>query len=131
MRNGAGKSPAVRILATLPRPDADQASVLGLDVARRAEEVRAAIGLADLGGPLAQFDGQRGAPPQHRVSGLVGRFRDDRPPGGQRPVGAVDLLGSGFRMGAGEDHRADPGRFTSVTVMSRSRRTMRLRLPVG
>jgi daunorubicin resistance ABC transporter ATP-binding subunit len=44
--NGAGKTTAVRILATVLAPDAGQASVLGLDVARRAEEVRAVIGLA-------------------------------------------------------------------------------------
>jgi ABC-type multidrug transport system ATPase subunit len=44
--NGAGKTTAVRILATVLAPDAGQASVLGLDVVRRAEEVRAVIGLA-------------------------------------------------------------------------------------
>jgi ABC-2 type transport system ATP-binding protein len=44
--NGAGKTTAVRILATVVAPDAGQASVLGLDVVRRAEEVRAVIGLA-------------------------------------------------------------------------------------
>jgi ABC-2 type transport system ATP-binding protein len=44
--NGAGKTTAVRILTTILEPDAGQASVLGLDVVRHAEEVRAAIGLA-------------------------------------------------------------------------------------
>jgi daunorubicin resistance ABC transporter ATP-binding subunit len=44
--NGAGKTTAVRILTTVLEPDAGQASVLGLDVVRHAEEVRAAIGLA-------------------------------------------------------------------------------------
>ena len=44
--NGAGKTTAVRILATILAPDAGQASVLGLDVVRHSEEVRAAIGLA-------------------------------------------------------------------------------------
>ena len=44
--NGAGKTTAVRILTTILEPDAGQASVLGLDVVRQAEEVRAAIGLA-------------------------------------------------------------------------------------
>jgi ABC-2 type transport system ATP-binding protein len=44
--NGAGKTTAVRILATILDPDAGQASVLGLDVVRSAEEVRAVIGLA-------------------------------------------------------------------------------------
>ena len=37
--NGAGKTTAVRILATIQAPDAGQASVLGLDVVRHAQEV--------------------------------------------------------------------------------------------
>jgi ABC-2 type transport system ATP-binding protein len=44
--NGAGKTTAVRILTTILVPDAGQASVLGLDVVRDAQQVRAAIGLA-------------------------------------------------------------------------------------
>ena len=44
--NGAGKTTAVRILTTILPPDAGQASVLGLDVVRNAQDVRAAIGLA-------------------------------------------------------------------------------------
>jgi daunorubicin resistance ABC transporter ATP-binding subunit len=44
--NGAGKTTAVRILTTILAPDAGQATVLGLDVVRQAEDVRAVIGLA-------------------------------------------------------------------------------------
>ena len=44
--NGAGKTTAVRILATLLRPDGGKAEVDGLDVVRRAVEVRYKIGLA-------------------------------------------------------------------------------------
>jgi ABC-type multidrug transport system ATPase subunit len=44
--NGAGKTTAVRILTTILEPDEGQATVLGLDVARQAEDVRAVIGLA-------------------------------------------------------------------------------------
>jgi daunorubicin resistance ABC transporter ATP-binding subunit len=44
--NGAGKTTAVRILTTILQPDAGQATVLGLDVVRQAEKVRAVIGLA-------------------------------------------------------------------------------------
>src|SRR5512132_842060 len=43
--NGAGKTTAVRVLATLLRPDAGQARVLGADVVRQAGEVRRRIGL--------------------------------------------------------------------------------------
>ncbi|MEV0679171.1 ATP-binding cassette domain-containing protein [Actinosynnema sp. NPDC050436] len=43
--NGAGKTTAVRILATLLRPDAGRATVGGLDVVRDAARVRRMIGL--------------------------------------------------------------------------------------
>ncbi|WP_232663263.1 ATP-binding cassette domain-containing protein [Pseudonocardia sp. TRM90224] len=43
--NGAGKTTTVRVLATLLRPDAGQATVCGLDVVRRANDVRKLIGL--------------------------------------------------------------------------------------
>jgi ABC-2 type transport system ATP-binding protein len=44
--NGAGKTTTVRILATLLRPDSGTATVAGLDVVRRAEDVRRLIGLS-------------------------------------------------------------------------------------
>jgi oleandomycin transport system ATP-binding protein len=43
--NGAGKTTAVRILATLLRPDAGHARVGGYDVVRQADRVRELIGL--------------------------------------------------------------------------------------
>src|SRR5215468_10384560 len=43
--NGAGKTTAVRILATLLRPDAGRATVGGFDVQRQADRVRSLIGL--------------------------------------------------------------------------------------
>jgi ABC-2 type transport system ATP-binding protein len=52
--NGAGKTTAVRVLTTILGPDAGRASVLGLDVAREPERVRARIGLA---GQFAAVDG--------------------------------------------------------------------------
>jgi len=52
--NGAGKTTAVRVLTTLLPPDGGRASVLGLDVARNPEKVRARIGLA---GQYAAVDG--------------------------------------------------------------------------
>ena len=44
--NGAGKTTAMRILATLTRPDAGRAVVAGYDVVRQPRQVRASIGLA-------------------------------------------------------------------------------------
>lgn len=44
--NGAGKTTAVRILATILRPDAGRAEVLGHDVVRDPQSVRFLIGLA-------------------------------------------------------------------------------------
>jgi oleandomycin transport system ATP-binding protein len=43
--NGAGKTTAVRVLATLLRPDGGRAMVGGYDVVRQADQVRALIGL--------------------------------------------------------------------------------------
>jgi len=43
--NGAGKTTAVRVLATLIRPDAGRATVGGYDVVRQAHQVRRLIGL--------------------------------------------------------------------------------------
>jgi ABC-2 type transport system ATP-binding protein len=44
--NGAGKTTFVRILATLLKPDAGTARVVGLDVVKQATELRERIGLA-------------------------------------------------------------------------------------
>ena len=44
--NGAGKTTCVRMLTTILRPDAGRATVLGVDVAKRPQEVRRSIGLA-------------------------------------------------------------------------------------
>ncbi|HEY5988991.1 MAG TPA: ATP-binding cassette domain-containing protein, partial [Streptosporangiaceae bacterium] len=43
--NGAGKTTAVRVLATLLRPDGGTARVAGYDVVREAHQVRQLIGL--------------------------------------------------------------------------------------
>ena len=44
--NGAGKTTTVRILATLLRPDAGRATVVGCDVVRDAQHLRSMIGLS-------------------------------------------------------------------------------------
>src|SRR5687768_13281773 len=51
--NGAGKTTTIRILATLLRPDAGEARVLGHDIERDADAVRGAISLT---GQLASVD---------------------------------------------------------------------------
>jgi ABC-2 type transport system ATP-binding protein len=43
--NGAGKSTTVKILSTLSKPDSGSATVAGIDVARKPDRVRTAIGL--------------------------------------------------------------------------------------
>ena len=51
--NGAGKTTTIRMLATLLRPDAGSARVLGRDIVSEADEVR---GLVSLTGQLASVD---------------------------------------------------------------------------
>ncbi len=51
--NGAGKTTTIRMLATLLRPDAGSARVLGYDIVSEADEVR---GLVSLTGQLASLD---------------------------------------------------------------------------
>jgi oleandomycin transport system ATP-binding protein len=85
--NGAGKTTAVRILATLLRPDAGQATVCGFDVLRDAHQVRQLIGLT---GQYASVDeglsghnnlimigrllGLARAEAKARAAGLLSRF---------------------------------------------------------
>src|ERR671916_1035900 len=85
--NGAGKTTVVRMLATLLRPDAGSARVLGHDVAHDAAAVRSAVGLTgqyasvdeDLTGTenllmLARLYGFRGSSARRRIEGLLEAF---------------------------------------------------------
>ena len=85
--NGAGKTTAVRVLATLLRPDSGRARVLGADVVRQAGDVRRLIGLTGqyaalddylTGGANLVMIGQLGrlSRPQarHRAGELLARF---------------------------------------------------------
>jgi len=73
--NGAGKTTAVRILATLTRPDAGTARVAGHDVVRERHRVRAAISLT---GQYAAVDElQTGAENLRMMARLSGLSRRD------------------------------------------------------
>jgi ABC-2 type transport system ATP-binding protein len=85
--NGAGKTTLVRILSTLSRPDAGQASVLGFDVAAQPLDVRRSISLT---GQFAAVD--------EILTGrenlvLVGRLRHLPDPGA-----VADALLARFRL---------------------------------
>ena len=71
--NGAGKTTAVRILATLLRPDGGQARVCGYDVGRQAHQVRQLIGLT---GQYASVDeGLSGVNNLIMIGRLLGQSR--------------------------------------------------------
>ena len=73
--NGAGKTTAVRVLATLTRPDSGTARVCGLDVVREAHQVRQLIGLT---GQYAGVDaGLTGSENLLMIGRLLGRPRTE------------------------------------------------------
>ena len=73
--NGAGKTTAVRILATLLRPDSGQVSVCGYDVLRDAHQVRQLIGLT--GQYAAVDEGLSGTNNLIMIGRLLGMPRAD------------------------------------------------------
>jgi oleandomycin transport system ATP-binding protein len=95
--NGAGKTTAVRVLATLLRPDAGTARVGGFDVLREPARVRRIIGLT---GQYASVDedltGRENLVLIGRLLDLTGRAAKAR---------AADLLDS-FDLGAAADRTA-------------------------
>jgi len=68
--NGAGKTTAVRVLATLLKPDAGRAEVCGYDVTKDAVKVRAKIGLT---GQYASVDEELTG---HENLMMIGRLLD-------------------------------------------------------
>ncbi len=77
--NGAGKSTAVKVLTTLTRPDAGEARVAGLDVVRRAAEVRRIIGVvAQQSGCDRSATGRENLRLQGRMYGMRGRALEER-----------------------------------------------------
>src|SRR5436305_7784593 len=79
--NGAGKTTAIRILATLLRPDGGQATIFGADVVRDARRVRAAIGVTGqfsaVHGILTGPETLRKVGRLHRLSGRAARAHAD------------------------------------------------------
>ena len=69
--NGAGKTTAVRVLATILRPDAGRAEVLGRDVVHEPAAVRRRIGLA---GQYAAVDPNLTGRENLRMVGILGQL---------------------------------------------------------
>ncbi|MBO0773797.1 MAG: ATP-binding cassette domain-containing protein [Actinobacteria bacterium] len=93
--NGAGKTTAVRVLATLARPDAGRARVLGADVVTEAGEVREHIGLT---GQYAALDDHLTGRANLIMIGRLGRL--SRRNAGQRAdelLARFDLSGAAGR----------------------------------
>jgi ABC-2 type transport system ATP-binding protein len=77
--NGAGKSTTVKVLTTLARPDAGEATVAGHDVLTEAAEVRRAIGVvAQQSGVDRDLTGRENVKLQGHLQGLRGRELDRR-----------------------------------------------------
>jgi ABC-2 type transport system ATP-binding protein len=85
--NGAGKTTTVKILTTLTQPDSGAASVAGLDVVARPDQVRRSIGVVSQGSGVdiqatgrenlrlqGQIYGLRGSQLERRIDYLLKRF---------------------------------------------------------
>jgi ABC-2 type transport system ATP-binding protein len=93
--NGAGKTTAVRILATLLRPDGGQARVAGHDVVRQRRQVRRAISLT---GQHAAIDSlQTGVENLHMIGRLAGLTRSDARRRAAELLDRFDLVDAGRR----------------------------------
>ena len=124
--NGAGKTTTIRMLATLLRPDAGTAQVLGHDIVREADAVR---GLVSLTGQLASVDedltgrenlillgrllGLKRAGAKARATELLEAFDLDDAAGAARQA----LLG---RHAAAARHRRQPRRHPRAAVPRRA-----------
>jgi ABC-2 type transport system ATP-binding protein len=92
--NGAGKTTTLRMLATLLRPDAGSARVLGHDIAREAKEVRRRISLT---GQSASVDEELEGK-ENLV--LIGRLQGLKP---KAAAARADDLLEAFGLGAAAD----------------------------
>jgi ABC-2 type transport system ATP-binding protein len=94
--NGAGKTTTIRMLATLLRPDAGRASVLGHDVVAEADAVR---GLISLTGQLASVDEDlTGRENLVLLGRLLGYSRGQSAARADELLDAFDLADAGGRL---------------------------------
>jgi len=93
--NGAGKTTAVRILATVHRPDGGTAEVLGYDVVKDPHEVRMRIGLA---GQFAAVDPNLTGRENLRLMGRLAQVEPSYiPPRADELLASFDLVDAGDR----------------------------------
>ena len=93
--NGAGKTTAVRILATVHKPDAGSAEVLGYDVVKDPNEVRMRIGLA---GQYAAVDPNLTGRENLRLMGRLAQVEPSYiPPRADELLRSFDLVDAGDR----------------------------------
>jgi ABC-2 type transport system ATP-binding protein len=89
--NGAGKSTTVKILTTLARPDAGDATVAGHDVLRDPARVRRSIGVvAQRSGVDRDLTGRENVKLQGHLQGMRGRELDRRVDGLLEQFGLAD-----------------------------------------
>ena len=87
--NGAGKTTAVKVLATLHRPDGGHATVLGHDVVQDADQVRRRVSLT---GQYASIDEDlTGLENLHMLARLLGYSRRDARSRGEQLLEAFGL----------------------------------------
>jgi ABC-2 type transport system ATP-binding protein len=93
--NGAGKSTAVKILTTLARPDEGAATVEGIDVLKKPDRVRRAIGVvAQRSGSDPMATGRENLILQGRLYGMGGAARTRA----DELLGRFDLTEAGGRL---------------------------------
>jgi oleandomycin transport system ATP-binding protein len=94
--NGAGKTTAIRILATLLRPDAGEARVGGYDIGRQAHQVRKIIGLT--GQYASVDDGLSGINNLIMIGRLLGLPRPEARQRAGELLDRFDLADAGQRV---------------------------------